>query len=146
MTFYKISSSSKAHAGGLCAARLELSPWPSTARVATWGRRFGVNVDCRLGFDCPRYTAADCIGFSTVLPSVVFHPASRSFHVRFPFIDNFLIDPLVGFCLRFVSNLPRRCHRPFFLHLSFPRLFLLIVRLFLSGVLLFYTLGGYSWL
>jgi len=63
MTFYKMSSSSKAQAGGLCTARHELSPWPSTATVATWGRRFGVNADCHLGFDCPRYIADTCIGF-----------------------------------------------------------------------------------
>ena len=51
--FYKMSSSSKAQAGGLCTARFKLSPWPSTATVATWGRRFGANADCRLGVDCP---------------------------------------------------------------------------------------------
>jgi len=63
MTFYKMSSSSKAPAGGLCTARFELSPLPSTATVATWGCRFGANSDCRLGFDCPRYIADTCIGF-----------------------------------------------------------------------------------
>jgi len=63
MTFYTMSSSSKAQAGGLCTARFELSPWPSTATVATWGRSFGANADCRLGYDCPRYTANTCIGF-----------------------------------------------------------------------------------
>ena len=51
MTFYEMSSSSKAPPGGLCTPRLELSPWPSTATVATWGRPFAVNADCRLGFD-----------------------------------------------------------------------------------------------
>jgi len=61
--FYKMSSSSKAHAGGLCAASFELSPLPSTATLATWGRRFGANADGRLGFDFPRYTADTCIGF-----------------------------------------------------------------------------------
>jgi len=63
MTCNKMSSSSKAHAGGFCTARFELSPLPSTATVATWGRRFGANADGRLGFDCPRYTADTCIGF-----------------------------------------------------------------------------------
>jgi len=63
MTFYKMSSSSKAQAGGLCTARFALSLWPSTATVATWGRRFGANADCRLGFDCPRDIADTCIGF-----------------------------------------------------------------------------------
>jgi len=33
------------------------------ATMATWGRRFGANADCRLGFDCPRYMADTCIGF-----------------------------------------------------------------------------------
>jgi len=63
MTSYKMSSSSKAQAGGLCTARLELSPCPSTATVATCGGRFGANADCRVGFDCSRYTAGTCIGF-----------------------------------------------------------------------------------
>jgi len=71
MTFYTISSSSKAQAGGLCTARRQLSPWPSTATVATWRCRFGVNAHCRLGFDCPRYIADTCIGFR------------QSFHVWF---------------------------------------------------------------
>jgi len=61
--FYKMLSLSKAQAGGLCAARLELSPWTPTATVATWGRRFGSNADCRLGFNCPCYIADSCIGF-----------------------------------------------------------------------------------
>jgi len=73
---------------------------------------------------------------------MVSHPASRAFVVRFPFIDNLLIDALVCFRPHGMSNLPCRCHRPFFLHLPFPSLFLLIVRLFLSRVLLFYTLCG----
>jgi len=63
MTFYKMSSSSKAHSGGLCTARFKLSPLPSTPTVATWRRRFGANADGRLGFDCPPYTADTCIGF-----------------------------------------------------------------------------------
>ena len=63
MTFYKMSSSSNAQARGLCTARFELSPFPSTATVATWGRCFGANADGRLGFDCPRYTADTCISF-----------------------------------------------------------------------------------
>jgi len=67
ITFYKMSSSSKAHAGSLCAARLELSLWPSTATVATRGLRFGANVDGRLGFAWPRYTADTCIGFRQYL-------------------------------------------------------------------------------
>jgi len=58
-----MSSSSKAHAGGLCTALFELSALPSTATVATWARRFGANADGRLGFDCPRYPADTCIGF-----------------------------------------------------------------------------------
>jgi len=61
MPFYKMSSLSKAQARGLCTARFELSPWPSTATVATWESRFGVNADCRLGFACPRYAADACI-------------------------------------------------------------------------------------
>jgi len=63
MTFHKTSSSLKAQAGGLCTARHDLSPWPSTATVATWGRWFGANADCRLGFDCPLYIADTCISF-----------------------------------------------------------------------------------
>ena len=63
MTFYKMLSSSKAQAGAFCTAHFELSPRPSTATVATWGRRFGANADRRLGFDCPRYMADTCIGF-----------------------------------------------------------------------------------
>jgi len=35
--------------------------------------------------------------FSTVFPKMVPHPASRAFIVRFPFIDNLLIDALVCF-------------------------------------------------
>ena len=62
VTFYKMSSSSKAQAWGLCTARFELPPLPSTATVATWGRRFGANADGRLGLGCPRYTADTCIG------------------------------------------------------------------------------------
>jgi len=73
---------------------------------------------------------------------VVFHSASRTSPVRFLFIDNLFINALVSFRPHLVSNLPRRCHRPFFLHLSFPSLFLLVVRLFLSRVLPFYTLCG----
>jgi len=48
--FYKMSSSSKAQAGGLCTARFELSPLRSTATVATRGHRFGANAEGRLGF------------------------------------------------------------------------------------------------
>jgi len=54
MTFYTMSLSSKAHAGRLSAARCELSPWPSTATVATWERRFGASVHCGLGIACPQ--------------------------------------------------------------------------------------------
>jgi len=61
--FDKMSTSSKAQAGGLCEARLELSPWTSTATVATWGRRFGSNADSGLGSNCRRYIADSCIGF-----------------------------------------------------------------------------------
>ena len=63
MTFYKMSSLSKAQAGGICTARFGLSPWPSTATVATRERRFGANKVCHLGFDCPRYTADTCTSF-----------------------------------------------------------------------------------
>ena len=54
-----------AHAGGLRTARLGPSPVPSTATVATWGRRFGANADGRLGLDCRRCTADTCIGFDS---------------------------------------------------------------------------------
>jgi len=77
---------------------------------------------------------------------VVFHSTSRAFVVRYPFIDNFLIDALVGFCPHLVSKLPSRCDRPFLLHLSLPSLLLLVVRLFFSRVLPFYTLCGDGWL
>jgi len=80
--------------------------------------------------------------FSKVFPDLAPHPASGAFVVRFPFIDNFLIDALVCFRPHRMSNLPRRCHRPFFLHLSLPSLLLLVVCLFLSRVLLFYKLCG----
>lgn len=63
MTFDKMSGSSKAHAGGLCSARFQLSPWPSTATVATWGRRFGANVDSHLGFACTGYIVDTCTGW-----------------------------------------------------------------------------------
>jgi len=70
------------------------------------------------------------------------HPTSRAFVVRFLFIANLLIDALVCFRPHRMSNLPRRCHRPFFLHLCFPNLFLLLIRLCLSSVQLCYTLCG----
>ena len=73
-TFYKMSSSLKAQAGGLGTARRGLSPWPSTATVATWGRRFGANADCRLGFDCPRYIADTCTGFRQYFQVWLFIP------------------------------------------------------------------------
>jgi len=72
MTVYKMWSSSKAHAGGLCTACFELSPWPSTATVATWGGCFGVNADCRWGFDGPQYTADTCIGFQQYFQAWLF--------------------------------------------------------------------------
>jgi len=56
-------SSLKAHTGGLCTARFELSPLQSTATVATWRHRFGADAAGRLGFDCAPYTADTCIGF-----------------------------------------------------------------------------------
>ena len=54
-----------------------------------------------------------------------------------------LIDTLVGLCPYLLFNLARRCHRTCVLHLSFPSLFLLVVCLFVSRVLLIYTLCGY---
>jgi len=74
MTFYKMSSSSKAQAGGLCTARFELSPWQSTATVAAWGGRCGLNADCRLGFGCPRYRADTCIGVQQYFQALIFIP------------------------------------------------------------------------
>jgi len=63
MPFYKMWSSSNAHAGGLYAACLELCPWPSTVTVASWGRRLGVNQACRLGSADSRYTTDTYTGF-----------------------------------------------------------------------------------
>jgi len=63
MTFYKLSSSSKAQAAVLCATRLELSPWPSLATVATWWHRFRVDEACRLGLAGPQYIADICNSF-----------------------------------------------------------------------------------
>ena len=83
---------------------------------------------------------------STVFPSVVFHSASRAFVVGFSFIDNLLMVALVGFCPLCVSKLPLPCHPPFLFHLSLLCLPLRIGRLFLSRVLLFYTLCGDRWL
>jgi len=74
MTLYKIWTSTKAHPRGLCAARLELSPSPSTARVATWERRFGAHDACRLGFVGPRYTADTCTGFRQYFQGSFFIP------------------------------------------------------------------------
>jgi len=74
MTFYKVSSSSKARAGGLGTARRELSPWPSTATAATWERRFGANTDCRLRFSSPRYTADTCTSFRQYFQASFFIP------------------------------------------------------------------------
>ena len=53
-----------------------------------------------------------------------------------------LIDALVCFRPHRMSSLPLRFHPSFFLHLSFPRLFLLIGRLFCSRVLVLYTFWG----
>jgi len=139
-------SLSKAHAGGLCTARRELSPWPSTATGATWGPRFGANADCRLDFDCPRLIADTCIGFRQNFRVWFFYSASHAFVVRFPFIDNLRINALVCFRPHRMSNLPLRSHRPFLLHLSLPSLFLLVVCLFLSRILPLYTLCGDRWL
>ena len=74
MTFYKMSSSSKAQAGALSTARRELSPWRSTATVTTWGRRFGANADCRLCIECPRYIADTCFGFRHYFQVLFFIP------------------------------------------------------------------------
>jgi len=63
ITCYKILSSSKAHAGGLRTTRLELSPWPSKATVATWGHCLSANNACRLSFAGPRYTTDTRTGF-----------------------------------------------------------------------------------
>jgi len=83
--------------------------------------------------------------FSKVFPRVVLDSASRAFVVRFPFIDNLLIDALVGICAHPVFNLPQRCHGTFLLHHSFPCLLFLVVRVFLSRVLILYTLRGDRW-
>jgi len=82
---------------------------------------------------------------STVFPSVVFHSASRAFVVSFQFIENLLIDALVGLCPHRVFNLPRWYHRPLFLHPSWPSLLFRVVRLFLCRVVIFDTLCGNSW-
>jgi len=146
MTFYKMSSSSKAQAGGLCTARSELSPLPSTATVATLGSSFWREWGLSFGLRLPSIYSRHLYWFLTVFPRVLFHSALRALVVRFPFIANLLIDTLVSFCQYLVSKLPPRCHRPFFLYLSFPSLFLLVVCLFPSRVLVFYTLCGYRWL
>ena len=48
---------------GLCAERLQLSPSPSTATLATCRHRLGVNEACRLCFAGPRYTDHTCTRF-----------------------------------------------------------------------------------
>ena len=70
---------------------------------------------------------------------MVFHSASRAFDVRFPLIDKLQIDVLVCFRPPRMSNLPLWCHRPFFLHPSFPSLLPLVGRLFCSRLLFLYT-------
>ena len=107
---------------------LRASPW------CEWGLSLGLCSQSVYGRFLYR--------FSTVFPSVVFHSASLTFVVRFLFIDNLVIHPLVGFCPHRLFNLPHPCYRPFLFHLSFPCLFCLILALFLSRLLLFYTLCG----
>ena len=97
------------------------------------------------GLQLPSVYSRHLYRLSTVFPAVISHSAPCAFVVRFPFIDNFLIDAVVGLCPHLVFDLPRLCHRPFLFHLSLPSLFLLVVRLFLSRLLPFYTLCGDCW-
>ena len=125
----------------LCALSLAINGHSGYLGASFW-RECGVSFWLRL----PSIYGRHLYRFSPVFPSVVSHSASRAFVVGVPFIDDLLIDALVGLCPYLVFNLPRRCHRPFFLHLSFSSLFLLIIHLFLCRVLLFYTLCESRWL
>ena len=98
------------------------------------------------GLPLPSVYSGHLYRLSTLFPGVVFYSAPCAFVVRFPFIDNVLIDALVDFCPHLVFDFPRRCHRPVLFHLSLPSFFLLVVRHFLSRVLHFDTLCGDCWL
>ena len=110
------------------------------------GPSFRCECGLSSGLRLPSVYGRPLYRLSTVFPGVAFHSAPGAFVVRFPFIDNLLIDALVGLCPHLVFNFPRRCYRPFFLHLSFPSLSLLLIPFFNSGVFFFYTLCGYRWL
>jgi len=67
-----------------------------------WGLSFGLRL--------PSIYRPYLYWLSTVFPNVVFHSAPCALVVPFWFIDNLLIDGVVGFCPHRVFNLPRRCH------------------------------------
>jgi len=77
---------------------------------------------------------------------MIFHSVSRALVVGFSFVDNLLIDDLVGFGPHTMFNLPLLFHRLFLLYLSLSSLLGLIIRFVFHRVLLLYTLGGCRWL